>query len=694
MPKVNVLFNDSYNSITWPVLRDISKDVIKLCGLSDNTPLFINGERGTTNQPGSELFREDEVRFGSTNQVYCEVEERYSQEELLTAKIRERNDSHPVIADYDLGLFIRPTYIKNEITFNFKYIAASMNAATRWRDELLMRMAETRTSHQHTLMFDLYLNDDILALINHIYQLKENISGNGETFTDYFNRIKRVDFHLKGTRDGDVNKSVMTTSLRQARVYGHFEGGVPTENRVDSNITYEVDFTYKIGYHKPIAWYIDYPLVVHQQHINPELVDMNVKYALTDLDYSQMDSGIKALDKVTWRTLVDHNVSFSGLRYPYYDEWPVVEDTLPWSLPIANWLLSIDPSKPQHLIDLNKLPDMEFTKVFKSFLLDSVKGLTFKGGSSVRFTLYQGLDALDGSLIEVSDDLIISSKKPLDLTKVYHIRLSFVTSANELSATAYETLRKHPIAALEIFQTMFPLLDVEWAMKYGISNFQLSDQYIEWVYYEAENRGYGQNGFKRSRRKVFKRDLPEVLAVREVTYNDDTLKEALQVKDSGESRKHDYGFDLPEIKAKVNVPFELDIENIDYRDRLMSPNKEVPKFTSDDIYTEEDVTPEGLIIKDGVIYNEYGEVQLHLSIEGDITDWETPNVNDDRYELEDIEIPNYNDEGEVGSEESNEIELPIKVISKPKDQISNLPIMNNSLNLKTTQYLSIFTRKR
>lgn len=641
MPKITMLFEDSFNSITWPVIRSVSKDVLAICGLDPETPLRILGERGVTSQPGTEFNREDEIRFGSTNQVYCEAEERVREEQLLTGRIRQTNDSFPVILDQSINFSVQPIYLQHDVSFQFKYVAESKAAALKWRDELLLRSAETRTSHQHALEFDLHLNDDILALIVHLHELKESTAGYGESFVDYFNRIRNVEFHSKGTMDGDVEKLVMTMSSRQARVYGHFEGGVPQEQRIDDNVTYEIDFTYTISYQKPMGWYVNYPIVVHQQHIRPDLLDMSPRYTINDLDTYTSDTGFKALDKIRFNSTTDQT-PVDGLRYPYYDEWYVERDPYPWSKPIMNWLLSLDPVDPQHILDLNNLPDMEFTELFSSYLKASHKTLTMRGGGAVRFTLFENNNALDPSLVMVTSDLQVKTTKPLNLRSVYHLRMSFITSANEYRGGTLPTLKKHPLAALEIFQTLIPDLDIEWALRNAIRNYELLDQYIEWFYWECENLGLGSNGFKRIKRKLFSETIPRVIInTSDIVANNTRYEIELDVKDRGEYRPtSDAKQDHPTHAVTVGE-FELDVDEINKRTG-MSPQSSKPKFSMGDVYPDE----------------------RHY---------------DDEFSIDNSEI--------LFDEDGN-------VMLDDNDQFSNVPVMNNSIGLRSTQYLSVFVRRK
>lgn len=511
MPNITVPIANLYDSITRPVSVLLAKEIMRICMIdSSNTPLYLPGERGVVSQPGTGLGQSDEIRYQSNNRVICNVEERVRNNQILATPVRIRNDHTPVLYDEALGLSIKPVYVQHDLEFNFKYITETKHGALRWKDNMIVRMAESRSAMQHTLLYDLTLNDDILGLLSEIYNKRERISGYGQTFSEWFKDIQVREVVAKGAIDGDPSKLVLQIGERQAHLTGHFEpGDIPVETRNDDNITYEIEFTYKVSYMKPVHWNVTYPMVIHQQHIDPKYVDMTPRVSIDDLDTNLSSQHWLALERITWRDRGRSHQAIGGLRYPYYDEWWKPEDNIPWSAPIISWLMSIDPLQPTRLINLKDLPDMEFSLNTWNYMQANRQFLTTKNRALIRFTLYENDIALDGSSYYVDEEMVIRTNKPLSLRNVYHVRLSIVTSTMMLPEPVIQEACKHPLATLEIFQTILPGLDVEWAQLNAMDNDQLNTGYVHWVLYTAERRRIGANGHPGMDRKMFKEDVPE-----------------------------------------------------------------------------------------------------------------------------------------------------------------------------------------
>lgn len=521
MPNITVPIINTYDSITRPVSVMLAKEIMRICMISDDTPLYLPGERGVTNQPGSEFGSSDSIRYESHNRVICNVEEKVRNNQLLATSIRANNDSAPVIQDADLGLVIKPVYVQHDLTFNFRYVAETLHGAERWKSAVMTRIAESRSALQHTLLYDLTFNDDLLALLSEVYNKREAVAGYGQPFSEWFNAIQIREIVAKGTIDGDLSKLVLQIPERQAHLTGFFEpGDVPVERRVDDNTTYEIEFTYKVSYMKPVHWNVVYPLMIHQQHIDPMYVDMTPRVSIDDLDTRLSNVSWQAFERITWRDRDRSKQPVGGLRHPYYDEWFKPDDHVPWSIPAMTWLLAIGVEDRTLLLDLNDLPDMVFSPNTLNYLLAVRESLTTPNRALVRFTLYDGDSPLDGSSIYVDEHLCIRSHRPLSLRRVYRLRLSITTSTVNIPPHVLTKASEYPLATLEILQTLLPSLDVEWALINAVSEDVLDTDYIEWVLSITENRRVGANGAPTLNRKVFVNPVPEVRVTVERHWND------------------------------------------------------------------------------------------------------------------------------------------------------------------------------
>lgn len=512
MPNITIPISNVYNSVTRPITMMLARDVMAICGLDINeVPLYLPGERGVVSQPGTGLGESDEVRYQSYDQVFCEVEDIIREDQILTTPVRERNDHAPVLMDPALKLEVKPVYVQYDLVFNFKYTTDSKNKAQRWRDELTIRTAESRHALQHTLLYDLTLDDDLLSYLSEIYNKREAIAGYNQSFLEWFEYIQLREVVAKGAIDGDYDKITLQVGERQAHLVGTFgHSAPPTEERIDGNVTYEIDFTYTLSYLKPTHWNLIYPLVIHQQHVSPGYFDDRPRVSIDDLDTNTSAAGWQSLERIAWQSRGRSNHNRGGLRYPYYDDWDVPLDSIFWSLPLMTWLMGIDVYQPTKLLDLKELPDMEFSPNTWEYMVDHRVQLTQNNKSLLRLTLYDGDTPISPEMIYVDEDMVLRSVNPLNLRRMYHVRLSAVTSSIYLNAVTLNTAITYPLAVLEIYQTIIPTLDVEKALTHFMDGDYLQLAFLELILYTLEMRKVGANGGNSLNRVVFTGELPEV----------------------------------------------------------------------------------------------------------------------------------------------------------------------------------------
>lgn len=491
MPRITVPLAVNYDNITRPVSMAIARDVMKLCAIDQNTPVYMPGEFEKNRQPGSDIGVSDSVVFESYQRMLVQIEENIRNESVMQQVVRQ-NELPPILEDRYLGISVRPVYMQSDITINFRYVCSTRQQAIRWRDDFAARRAENRTSISHEISYDIPLHDSLIGLLAHLHSLRENVAGYGESFDEYFKQILSRPISSVGTLDGNVDKLLIVVPEKQAQITGWFDfTEIPKETKQDGNITWEIQFSYKVMYHRCTHLYVTYPLLVHQQHIDAKFFSSKPRFSVEELPKSSA-IGIRALDVIDG--FVDsYPPPVDGFRIPYYDEWIPAPRAQPlYTLPVFTCMLSLDPKDPTALVNLSDFEEFQFTDQMMDFFKQYHRQITLPKQSPVLFTLFADDVALNPSLISIDEDLNVVSVKGLNLRRMYHLRLSLVSDILGLSDKAIEALQKHPEAALQIFHSLLPSLDVQWAMENAIVGDRLlSKKYILWFYKFITNKMKG-----------------------------------------------------------------------------------------------------------------------------------------------------------------------------------------------------------
>lgn len=489
MPRITVPLASSYDAINRPVALGVARDVMTLCAIDQDTPIYLTGEFEQLNQPGTNLGQNDEVRFESHRRMVVTAEDNYRQESMLNIVVRQ-NEFPPFIEDRDLGFSVRGVYAQSDIQLNFKYTCATRHEAIKWRDEFAVRRAENRSAITHEVSYNIPLHDGLLALMAHLHELKENIAGYGEDFPTYFNRIQRRPIQCIGALDGDHDKLLTVIPEKQVQLTGWFDfTDIPKEQKVDGNSTWEITFTYNVSYYRCLHLYVVYPLMVHQQHIRKEYYDSRRRWSVEELPKLGA-IGIRALDSLDGN-LDNYPPYADGIRLPQHDEWIPSHRKPDYTVPGCTWMIALSPTDPSDVLDLMTIPAMRLSPEIEAYFRTYHKRLCKRGASPALFTLFCDDMPMTESLLYVDEALRVRTTVPLDLRRNYHLRLSFPTKYSLFDSIAIRSMQENAIATLQIFQTILPQLDVEDALTRLFDGKYLTVPYIEWFYSYLRDKGIG-----------------------------------------------------------------------------------------------------------------------------------------------------------------------------------------------------------
>lgn len=473
MPRITVKVPSSYEAITRPVADNVVKDVMRATGIDyKKTRVHVMGEFGYAEQPGTKLGGAEDVSFGGNSRIYVTVDDTLRYQSIHNQYVRA-NENYPILYDDRLGIGMYPVYVESDLMLTFKYIAKSKEEAKKWVDEFAIRRAEERSVLYHEILYYIPIQDGVLNLLSHLHSLREKIAGYGDTFTDYIRLIQQRELTTQTRLDGDLKSANLSVPEKQVMLTGIFDfSEVPKEVKTDGATTWEIEWTYKMLYKRCTHFYLSYPLVVHQSHIAAKYFKKKKLYSLEEVPKYQ---GLV----VTAFDLMDGYYEHfprlkGGIRYPEHDDW--IADHLsqpPNTYPVVTWLLGLDPAQPTKLMSLTNIPEIRFTKEIDAYLRLAHKDLTHRGKAALYVNLFKDGKPVGDNDISVDENLNITSKHPLDLRCMYHLRLSTLTHFNAYSKGAIDLIRANAEAFKQIIATIDSRVDLS-----KVDNKLVLDKYI------------------------------------------------------------------------------------------------------------------------------------------------------------------------------------------------------------------------
>lgn len=460
MPNLILPIPVTYESVTRHVVQSVVERVKEITALPKDLPVRYPGSLAKMHQNGSMISAEEKNQFEHSSKISITVQEEYQEESTLSLPVRHTDMRH-IFEDIALNIFLKPIYSYTTTTINFTYRAATRSQVERWRDDIRVRISDNRQAHLHELSYHYPLPRNALVILHHLHSLRESQAGYGESFKEWLK--KNLTYHATTLTTLAGTEPLLVIREKQVGIQGWFEFIEPPEaDKDDAGSSWTINFTYKFSYQKPVSTNFQYPLVIHNQFIDHRFYSDKPAYRLNRDILKPGDQ------RFVFNSLEDMfqkpEDPISGLRYPAFDEW-IPKQLPPHTASVSTWLIGLEPNDLHTVVDLKDLGDHEMVHVFKRFLQIEAPYLTRRGESVVYFTLFsEDLPMNDDTLI-IDGDLIVKAKKPLDLRKTYHLRMSFITEFSLLTPRARDSMLNNGFAAVLILQTLMNRLDADHAFK-------------------------------------------------------------------------------------------------------------------------------------------------------------------------------------------------------------------------------------
>lgn len=453
MPKILLTVPETNESVTRPIVLDITRQLFDITGISHGTSIFYPGDLEKTMQPGSSFGHTGDINtLPFSARVSVEVEEIYEMDKIgTTATMRPENLF--IFRDDRIETLIKPAYSATDVVLSFKYRAVDKVTATRWRDDIRAKISMMRDVYLHDITYHYLIPPEFLVILKEIHTLRETVDGYGETYDDYFraNATQRASVltTLAGTR------GAWGISEKQMRIVGwfDFEGGPELGSREDEGDTWTISFSYKFKYDKPIACVMFYPLMIHNQLIGQKYrpsegvyeVENHVRsYSLSALHFNEFEKG-KRIQNIQ-----------KGIAIPAYDEF-IPGNVVTSTIRLFTALTSVDETS-NVLMNMCELGDIELHPEIIKFMVTEAPYMSKSYDSIFSLSLYQSVDLLDDNMVKIDSALNVSSVNTLSLRSYYHIRLSIVSNLFLLKKEALDRLRENGVVLGLILEMIDPTL--------------------------------------------------------------------------------------------------------------------------------------------------------------------------------------------------------------------------------------------
>lgn len=454
MPNIHMPLPETEQNIFRPIVMEVVKQVQDLTKMKDAQVYFPDGDKmhhhsGTVDSTGDRLISTTSKRMN-----YIEVEEEIDQEEI-SPTFFDSKENASIFEDRKTGLVITPVYAKHNVVIAFNYQCGGKTEATRWLQDMRMKLARLRDINEHSVTYHFNLNVEAYNIIKKVHELREQREPYGQTLDQYV--LSHISPKMTIVGDMAGKSSVFAFAQTQREIYGQFEfDALPSKPEKDPDTgMWVIAFGYKFNYDKPIGCHVRYPIIVHNNLMPYEWVSFTdqevrgVGQTVSDGSRTQNAMRLFRADRVMDRIKSEDGM----LLIPQFDDFVAVQP-LQRTAGIIQALAVVGDTNKRDIVDLNDLGDVAIDSEVLAFLRTEYQWLLKPYQSLFNISVYQNDLIQHYDRFEMGSDLVVKAKYDLNVRNQYRMRLSVVTDLDFISKEAMQRIRAYPQVMVKIVKAI------------------------------------------------------------------------------------------------------------------------------------------------------------------------------------------------------------------------------------------------
>lgn len=464
MPRLTYNIPDIYEMVTRPVAVSVIRSIISVTGMPDDTFIEYAGENDGIPSYRTTLGKQpfditDTAKFNFYGKVKVDYAEEPEPNTILNSAY-QFPDNQILFSDPNLGILLTDYREKVNARLNFVYRTRDKNEAENWRTNMRKKMKLHFIDESFKASFDYVLPYTLFGFFTKFHEMRENVAPFNEDFKTWFKEHVKRDYSVKVNLAEKHPQFVFREE--QFDILGNFEfDAPPQEERIDGGSSYEIQFSFRFSYDKPIGYFMQYPLVIHNQLLPKKFRSSTGWYD------AQEKIGGGSRSTVRYKDLFKDDIWNKDINrghlIPDYDDWmpkTVTADTTNF----VQFLVAVDPDQPTKLLDLLNLDKMAFDPLLIKYMKETQLYLNKRSGSWVNISVYVNDRMMDPRNFYIDGDLVIWSKTELNLRDRFHIRIGLFTELFVLQPFASKLLRTNP----DYFKMVLTGLDPDYEKKYAL----------------------------------------------------------------------------------------------------------------------------------------------------------------------------------------------------------------------------------
>ena len=446
MPTVSLTLEDTNRTILNEAYFKIIGDIVEATKIPHTAVIAVHKDidytltDNKTNETG--VGSKNLPSTASLRRISANITEEYNEDELTTTAVHQVN-AFPIFEDRQIDVFVFPIYVKSDITIEFSYFTPSKTEANRIRDDIRIRLSQTRNIGIHDIQYDILLPDIVEEFIADVHTLKNRLVP--QSLEEYFREHSTKRMHLITDMANKENAKIAIFE-KQVRILGLFDfSSMPEKVDADNeNSNYKVSFSYKLSFDVPRAIGIRYPVMICNKLLPAKYVQFIEDAKVNSIEESKRNLGytqsLHALSHFEAHRQLENRVDINyPINVPAFDDFNLRQAHKGYVI-LASFLTEVDETDKKTLLNLKEIDPFYIPKTLVDYIANGEhEYIKHPYMSFIYIGLHQD-GALFDAYCEVDQNLTIKSVNELSLFKPVRVTISIIVDITMLDKRALDRL--------------------------------------------------------------------------------------------------------------------------------------------------------------------------------------------------------------------------------------------------------------
>lgn len=430
---------DIDETITRRIAMDVSRSLMSKMAIPINTPVLL------PNSENPEILTQLEHTDSNVNAIFsrCKFKVQVTDvhnEAYNSVPVIQRQDYRPIFEDKELGICASPLYERRIMTIQVGIICNDKVTSEKIRSDIRHSAMNGRLGLLHEAAYHYMIPLPVLGVLIRLHKSSLDFINEVETHHDWL--YKHIDEQVTRKTTVAGTQEHLAKNEVQRLILGKFDflGAPDKPDGDDGGTKHIITFNYELHYERPYAIAIDYPVMIHNNIIDRQLIDRERRYSYTDKLHIP-SRFVHFIDEFNPLGSIDPRDQ--GVCVPHYMQWfPTFH--LPYTETLYRLSIRVTNDSRRSLFNIGNLGQVNFKESVINYILSIGRRVFEHRNGLILITLHENDKILSGSNLTIDVDGNVSTTFDMDIRKRYNIHITAYFRLRHMDQQAQYELRRDP----------------------------------------------------------------------------------------------------------------------------------------------------------------------------------------------------------------------------------------------------------